>query len=373
MGRGSNLAGGPWQFAYLLERDQDHDGVRRRVGEAARRLETVHARHSDLDENHVGPELGGQREGLSARCRLPDLEEARRRRNQLAHGAAEDLMVIDGEDRDRPCTHAHTLRRRGFWRKGTPHPPQVVRARALADTGPMTRGAVSHDAANTEPKISVVLADDSYLVREAVGHVLAEADGVEVIATCEDKESLMKAIEETRPDVVVTDIRMPPTDSTDGLQVAATLRETHPEVGVVVLSQFAEPEYGLALLEGGSEGRAYLLKERVQHRGQLIAAIEAVAEGGSVIDAKVVETLVEARKRAESSPLGELTPRELEILTFVARGHSNQAIADELVLTKRAVEKHINAIFLKLNLTYATDVSRRVKAALIYLAEVDGN
>lgn len=221
------------------------------------------------------------------------------------------------------------------------------------------------------PKIGVVLADDSYLVREAVTHVLADADGIEVLASCGDSESLLKAVEDSKPDVVVTDIRMPPTESDEGLRVAATLRETHPEVGVVVLSQFAEPEYGLALLEGGSEGRAYLLKERVQHRGQLIAAIESVADGGSVIDAKVVETLVDARKRAESSPLAELTPRELEILTFVARGHSNQAIADELVLTKRAVEKHINAIFLKLNLTYATDVSRRVKAALIYLAEAE--
>ena len=121
-----------------------------------------------------------------------------------------------------------------------------------------------------------------------------------------------------------------------------------PQIGVVILSQFAEPQYGLALLEGGSDGRAYLLKERIQYRGQLVAAIESVAQGGSVIDAKVVEALVAARTRAEHSPLNELTPRELEILTFVARGHSNQAIADELVLTKRAVEKHINAIFLKL-------------------------
>jgi DNA-binding NarL/FixJ family response regulator len=233
----------------------------------------------------------------------------------------------------------------------------------------MARGAVAHEAANTEPKIGVVLADDSYLVREAVIHVLDAAEQIEVLAACKDTESLLRAIEEMRPDVVVTDIRMPSNDGADGLKVATSLRETHPDVGVVVLSQFAEPEYGLALLDGGSEGRAYLLKERLQHRGQLIAAIEAVSEGGSVIDAKVVETLVEARKRAEDSPLAELTPRELEILTFVARGHSNQAIADELVLTKRAVEKHINAIFLKLNLTYATDVSRRVKAALIYLAE----
>jgi DNA-binding NarL/FixJ family response regulator len=164
---------------------------------------------------------------------------------------------------------------------------------------------------------------------------------------------------------------MPPTESNEGLEIAATLRETHPDVGVVVLSQYAEPRYGLALLENGSDRRAYLLKERIQHGGQLVSAIEAVSNGGSVIDAKVVETLVESQQRSERSPLAELTPRELEILAFVARGHDNQAIADELVLTKRAVEKHINAIFLKLGLTYATDVSRRVKAALIYLAETD--
>jgi DNA-binding NarL/FixJ family response regulator len=217
--------------------------------------------------------------------------------------------------------------------------------------------------------ISVALADDSYLVREALEHVLSAAEGIEVVAACGDRDSLLKAVETERPDVVVTDIRMPPSESDEGLQVAATLRETHPEVGVVVLSQYAEPRYGLALLETGSEGRAYLLKERIQHRAQLVSAIEAVAQGGSVIDAKVVETLVNAQRGAERSPLAELTPRELEILSFVARGHDNQAIADALVLTKRAVEKHINAIFLKLNLTEAQDVSRRVKAALIYLAE----
>jgi DNA-binding NarL/FixJ family response regulator len=219
--------------------------------------------------------------------------------------------------------------------------------------------------------IRVILADDSYLVREALEHVLHEADQVEVVASCGDRDSLLTAIEAEQPDVIVTDIRMPPSDSDEGLQVAAALRLTHPDIGVVVLSQFVEPRYGLALLETGSEGRAYLLKERIQHGGQLVSAIEAVSEGGSVIDAKVVESLVTAQRRAEDSPLAELTPRELEILSFVARGHDNQAIADELVLTKRAVEKHINAIFLKLGLTYATDVSRRVKAALIYLAETN--
>jgi DNA-binding NarL/FixJ family response regulator len=217
--------------------------------------------------------------------------------------------------------------------------------------------------------IRVVLADDSYLVREAVAHVLANAPGITILAACGDRDELLEAVERHEPDVVVTDIRMPPSGDNEGIVVARTLRETHPAIGVVVLSQFADPAYGLALLESGSDGRAYLLKERVHHRGQLVAAVAAVAEGGSVIDAKVVEGLIEARTRAESSSLADLTPRELEILALVARGHSNQAIADELVLTKRAVEKHINAIFLKLNLSTAEDVSRRVKAALMYLAE----
>jgi DNA-binding NarL/FixJ family response regulator len=218
--------------------------------------------------------------------------------------------------------------------------------------------------------IRVAVADDSYLAREALTHVLEAASGVEVIAACEDLASLQRVIDADNPDVVVTDIRMPPSDSDEGLRVAAELRQTHPGMGVVVLSQYSDPQYGLALLDSGSDGRAYLLKERIRHRGQLVSAIETVAQGGSMIDAKVVEGLIDARRRAERSQLTELTHRELEILAFVARGHSNQAIADELVLTKRAVEKHINAIFLKLNLTEAQDVSRRVKAALIYLAEM---
>jgi DNA-binding NarL/FixJ family response regulator len=240
----------------------------------------------------------------------------------------------------------------------------------MASGGPTApEGLAAESDARDGPAIRVVLADDSYLVREALAHVLADADGVKVVAACADRDALLRAIETENPDVVVTDIRMPPSNSDEGLRVATTLRETHPDIGVVVLSQFAEPRYGLALLDSGPDGRAYLLKERIQHGGQLISAIKAVTQGGSVIDGKLVETLVNARGHAGRSPLAELTPRELEILTLVARGHSNQAIADELVLTKRAVEKHINAIFLKLDLTYATDVSRRVKAALIYLAE----
>jgi DNA-binding NarL/FixJ family response regulator len=217
--------------------------------------------------------------------------------------------------------------------------------------------------------IRVVLADDSYLVLQALAHVLEGAEQIEVAAACGDRDALLRAVDRERPDVVVTDIRMPPTATDEGLQVAARLRRTHPQIGVVVLSQFAEPDYGLALLEDGSDRRAYLLKERIASREEIVAAIEAVAAGGSVVDAKIVDGLIAERRRSERSPMSDLTPREVEVLAYVARGHSNQAIADELVLTKRAVEKHINAIFLKLGLSYATDVSRRVMAALIYLAE----
>jgi DNA-binding NarL/FixJ family response regulator len=217
--------------------------------------------------------------------------------------------------------------------------------------------------------IRVVLADDSYLVREAITHVLESEPGFDLVATCDDGESLLAAVEAERPDVVLTDIRMPPSGDDEGIKVANRLRETHPEVGVVVVSQYANPRYGVALLEGGSERRAYLLKERLHDRAQLVEALAAVAEGGSVVDSKVVEALISAQVRAQDSPLSELTPRELEILSEIAQGKSNRAIADQLVLSKRAVEKHINAIFLKLNLSHDEDISRRVKAALIYLSQ----
>ena len=234
---------------------------------------------------------------------------------------------------------------------------------------PTVRPTSSGDPADGGTAVRVILADDSYLVREALIRVLEEAEGIEVIAACSDLESLQQAIERERPDVVVTDIRMPPSHTDEGIQVAAALHETHPEIGVVLLSQYMDPRYGLALLESGSDARAYVLKDRVQHGGQLVSAIENVARGGSMIDAKVVEALLGAQRRAEQSPLSELTPREIEILAFVAQGYSNQGIADQLVLTKRAIEKHINAIFLKLDLNEEPDVSRRVRAALIYLTD----
>jgi DNA-binding NarL/FixJ family response regulator len=215
----------------------------------------------------------------------------------------------------------------------------------------------------------VVLADDSLIVREGIQQLLASATDVEIVASCSDLGSLLETIEVDPPDVVLTDIRMPPSETNEGIQAAARLRETHPQVGVVVLSQYSDPGYALALLESGSDRRAYLLKERVHDRGQLLTTIRTVAEGGSVIDPKIVEVLVAAKARADRSPLAELTPREHEVLSEIAQGKSNTAIAESLVLTKRAVEKHINSIFMKLGLADEEDIAKRVKATLMFLAD----
>jgi DNA-binding NarL/FixJ family response regulator len=217
--------------------------------------------------------------------------------------------------------------------------------------------------------LRVVVGEDSLLVREGLQQLLAASPGVEVAAVCGDLDSLRDAIDSQRPDVVLTDIRMPPTNTEEGIALAAGLRESHPGMGVVVLSQYSDPTYVLSLLESGSDRRGYLLKERVHDRGQLISAIDAVARGGSVIDPKIVEVLVVAKSRAEQSPLSRLTPRERDVLAQIAEGKSNTAIAESLVLTKRAVEKHINSIFMKLGLADAEDVSKRVKAALLFLAD----
>jgi len=222
----------------------------------------------------------------------------------------------------------------------------------------------------SEP-LRVVFADDSYLVREAISHLLETDERIELVAVCDDGDALRAAIAEDEPDVVVTDIRMPPSGDDEGIRVATMLRETRPHVGVVVVSQYADPRYGLALLSDGSDGRAYLLKDRLNDRERLISAIQAVARGRSVIDAKVVESLIAAHVHDERSALADLTQRELEILSLIAQGSSNGAIAESLALTKRAVEKNINAIFVKLGLAQNEDVSRRVKAALIYLSDAD--
>jgi DNA-binding NarL/FixJ family response regulator len=217
--------------------------------------------------------------------------------------------------------------------------------------------------------IRIVLAEDQYLVREGVRRLLDARDELEIAAVCGDLDSLLDAVAAERPDVVVTDIRMPPGSTDEGIQAATRLRETNPEVGVVVLSQYATPSYALALLKGGSEGRAYLLKERVSDVEQLVAAIGAVADGGSVLDPKVVEALVAENARDDASPLNELTPRERDVLHEMAEGKNNAAIGEALFLTERSVEKVIHSIFLKLGLTWEPAVHKRVKAVVLYLAE----
>jgi DNA-binding NarL/FixJ family response regulator len=219
--------------------------------------------------------------------------------------------------------------------------------------------------------VRVVVAEDSLIVREGLEQLLEASPTVDVVAACGDVESLFDAIEREDPDVVLTDIRMPPTKTDEGIVVATRLRETHSQIAVIVLSQYSEPSYVLRLLEAGSDRRGYLLKERVHDRSQLVSAIDTVARGGSVIDPKIVEVLVTAKARAERSPLAQLTSREREVLAEIAEGKSNSAVAESLVLTKRAVEKHINSIFLKLGLAHEHEVSKRVKATLLFLSEDD--
>ncbi|MBJ7609861.1 MAG: response regulator transcription factor [Candidatus Dormibacteraeota bacterium] len=218
-------------------------------------------------------------------------------------------------------------------------------------------------------RLRVVLAEDNYLLREGLAQLLSMAEEVDLVAICSDLPELDRAIEGHDPDVVITDIRMPPTGTDEGIRLANRMRSARPQLGVVVLSQYAEPEYVLALLENGAAGRAYLLKERVSEIEQLLSAVREVARGGSVIDPAVVEALVTSRAAAKGSALAELTPRETEVLSKVAEGRNNAGIAATLSLTDRAVEKHINAIFSKLGLSEEPDTHHRVKAALLYLAE----
>jgi len=218
--------------------------------------------------------------------------------------------------------------------------------------------------------VRLVVGEDSYLVQQGIGQVLATMPEIEVVGMCETTAQLERMVAAGGVDVVMTDIRMPPGQSDEGIEFAAQLRDTDPEIGVIILSQFLEPEYAVRLFEQGAAGRAYLLKERIATPAELRRAITTVAAGGSVTDPKVVEVLVAERRRAERSPLNDLTPRELEVLSLVAEGRSNSAIAGELFLTKRAVEKHINAIFAKLDLPDESVASRRVHAALLFLAEL---
>lgn len=215
----------------------------------------------------------------------------------------------------------------------------------------------------------MIVAEDSLLVREGIQRVLDLAPDIEVVAACADLPELLAAVEQHSPDVVVTDVRMPPTSTDEGIRAAASIRRSDERVGVVVLSQYAEPGYATALLAEGSKGRAYLLKERVARPAELVDAVRTVAVGGSLIDPTVVEVLVTASARARSRPLAALTTREGEVLAEIAQGKSNAGVAAALFLTERAVEKHINVLFAKLGLAGEPDVNRRVKAVLLYLAD----
>ncbi len=219
--------------------------------------------------------------------------------------------------------------------------------------------------------IRVVFAEDNYLVREGTAALLATCDEIDLVAMVADRDELLKAVDEYSPDAVLTDIRMPPTGTNEGIDAAKQIRAEHPDIGVVVLSQFAEEAYAYDLLKDGAAGLGYLLKERVADIDELIRALAEVSRGGSVLDPKVVEALVSAKERMGHSPLGTLTDREREVLSHMAQGENNAAIAKSLFLTERAVEKHINSLFHKLALTEEHDVHRRVMAVLAFLRETD--
>ena len=217
--------------------------------------------------------------------------------------------------------------------------------------------------------IRVVFAEDNYLVREGTAALLQNAGSVDLVGTAATFEELLAQVEETSPEAVLTDIRMPPTNTTEGIDAAKRIRQEHPNVGVVVLSQYAEEEYAYELLKDGAAGLGYLLKERVSDLDEVVRALNEVSKGGSVLDPKVVEALVSAKERMAHSPLATVTDREREVLALMAQGKNNASIAKALFLTERAVEKHINSLFHKLGLTEEPDVHRRVMAVLAFLRE----
>jgi DNA-binding NarL/FixJ family response regulator len=215
--------------------------------------------------------------------------------------------------------------------------------------------------------VRIVIAEDNYLLREGIERLLGSVEGVDVVGSCAGYEELLATVDAHTPDAVITDIRMPPTNTDEGVRAALAIRAAHPATGVVVLSQYASPAYALALLGGSSTGIAYLLKDRVSDVDQITGALRAVVTGGSVVDPVVVEELIAARRVAADSPLADLTPRELDVLREMAQGKSNTAVAAAVFLSERSVEKHIGSIFAKLQLADEPDVNRRVKAVLLYL------
>ena len=218
-------------------------------------------------------------------------------------------------------------------------------------------------------RLKVVVAEDSLLVREGLRHVFDGEVDIVVAAETSDAESTIEAIERLHPDVLVTDIRMPPSNRTEGIAIAQALRQTHPAMAVIVISQYADADYALSLFDDGHAARGYLLKERLSDGKQLIDAVRTVAAGGAVVDPQVVDTRLRAQVARSESPFATLTPREREVLGLVASGLSNAAIAKRLWITQRAVERHIGSIFSKLGLSNEGRLNRRVAATLAFLAE----
>jgi len=218
-------------------------------------------------------------------------------------------------------------------------------------------------------RLKVAIADDSFLIREGLRQVLSLAPDLEVVGAHADPEALLSAVDTQAPDVVMTDIRMPPTHTDEGMQVAERLRITHPAVGVVVLSQHGNAEYAAQLLASGASGRGYLLKDRIHDLDHLVSTITAVAAGECRVDAQLVDELVARQRTPSRSPLDDLTPRQHEVLGRIAAGHSNAAIARDFGLTQRAVEKHVSEIFSRLGLANDETISRRVHATLLYLMQ----
>ena len=219
--------------------------------------------------------------------------------------------------------------------------------------------------------LRVVFADDNYLVRQGVISLLAELEGIDVVDAASDLDSLMRSVAVSKPDVVMTDIRMPPTHTNEGLEAAKRIRSEHPKIGVVVLSQYVEEDYAFELLADGAAGMGYLLKERVSDLDELVRALEEVSRGGSVLDPLVVEALL--ARRDGNGPLLGLTDREREVLQAMATGRNNATIAKSLFMSDRAVEKHIGSVFQKLGLVDEHEVSRRVMAVLVYLEATSSN
>jgi DNA-binding NarL/FixJ family response regulator len=219
-------------------------------------------------------------------------------------------------------------------------------------------------------RLTVVVAEDSLLVREGLRHVFDDEADIVVAAETSDAASTVDAIERLEPDVLVTDIRMPPSNRTEGIAIAQALRQTHPAMAVIVISQYADADYALSLFDDGHAARGYLLKERLSDGKQLVDAVRTVASGGAVVDPQVVDTLLRAQEARSESPFATLTPREREVLGLVASGLSNAEIARRLWITQRAVERHIGSIFSKLGLSNEGRLNRRVAATLAFLAEV---